>query len=262
MPTVHWEDIRREAQRLAASSGEPQAFLQQWEALLDRYANRVFRPGQSLPPDTLPTYHIPPAVLSAVWQALRAHLHTREPLVLPLADALWAHPARESRQLAARLLGIAPVQPIAPVMARLWQWLETAPTPDLQRELLQHGTLRLVAEAPKAYLDAIVEALATPPRARLGLAALPPLLASPAFENLPRVFRWLTPLLEAPDPDLRPELAAVLRAAASRWPEETVPYVRALWHSHPSPTLAWLIRRLLPGLPAELAQSLQTALEP
>jgi len=261
MPTVRWEDIRREAQALAASSGDPADFLPQWEALLERHANRRFRPGQSLPPSTLPAYHTPPAVLTAVWQALRAHLQMREHLILPLADALWEHNILESRQLASRLLGLAPVVPETPVITRLWDWLASTTDITLQQELLQHGTRRLVSEAPQAYLEAVRQAVAQPQRVRLGLAALPPLLASPAFQNLPRVFRLLTPLLEAPDPDLRPELVAVLLAAARRWPEETTPYLRSLWHNYPHPILAWLIRRVLPALPDEHASALQEILE-
>ena len=258
MPAVHWETILQEAQALAASSGEPQAFLAQWEALLARYANRTLRPSQTAPPSPLPAYHIAPAVFGAVWQALRAHLLLRSEAVLPLADALWGHSALESRLLAARLLGIAP--PDEEALQRFWAWLESAPPP-VQQALLQHSTARLIAEAPQAYLDALAVRLAEPAQARLGLLALPPLLAEPTFENLPRVFRLVTPLLEIPHPDLRPELAAVLQAAARRWPEETAPYLRGLWLAQPHDTLAWLIRRALPAFPPEQSAALRAMLQ-
>jgi len=262
MPTVRWEDIRREAQALAASCGEPADFLTQWEALLERHANPRFRTSQVTSPGTLPAYHTPPAVLTAVWQALRAHLQPREHLILPLADALWEHATLESRQLAGRLLGMASVTPSEPVLTRLWHWLSATPDPGLQQDLLQHATRRLVSEAPVNYLEALALSIEDRQRTRISLAALTPLLESPTFENLPRVFRLLAPLLETPDPDLRPELTAVLRAAARRWPEETMPYLRSLWHNYPHPTLAWLIRRVLPSLPPEHARALQEALEP
>ncbi len=258
MPAVHWETILQEAQALVASSGEPQAFLAQWEALLTRYANRALRPSQTAPPSLLPAYHIAPAVFGAVWQALRAHLLLRPEAVLPLADALWEHPALESRLLAARLLGIA--SPDEEALQRFWAWLESAPPP-VQQALLQHSAARLIAEAPRAYLDALAARLADPAHARLALLALQPLLTDPAFENLPRVFRLITPLLEAPHPDLRPELAVVLQEAARRWHEETAPYLRRLWLTYPNDTLAWLIRRALPAFPPEQSTALRAMLQ-
>ncbi len=260
MPAVRWEAIRQEAQALVAHSGDPEAFVAAWEALLTRHADRTFRRGQAVVQPRLPTYHLPPAVLAAVWQVLRGHLAARPSLVLPLADRLWARPDLESRLLAARLLGLAETTPPEPLLQRFWAWLEAAPAPEVAEALLQFGTARLVHEAPAAYLNAAAQALADPKRAGLGLKALLPLVQAPKFENLPRVLKLLTPLLTPPDAELRPELTAVLQALVSRWPEEMLPYLRSTWHTSPSPLLAWLIRRVLPRFSPEQAQSLQQLL--
>ncbi len=260
MPAVRWETLRQEAQALAAHAHAPAAFAEAWEEVLTRYADRTFRRGQAVGVPRLPSYHLPPAVLMGLWQGLRGHLESRPALVLPLAEALWARPDLESRLMAARLLGLAAVQPPEPVLQRFWHWLAAAPDPAIAAALLEHGTARLVAEAPRAYLDALGEMLGRKDGVVLGLQALVPLLEAPRFENLPRVLRFLAPLLSPPDPALRPELAAVLRAMARRWPEETTPFLRSLWRAHPDATLAWLLRRLLSVLPPEAAQSLKVTL--
>ncbi len=260
MPAVRWEAIRQEAQALAARSGDPEAFAAAWEDLLNRHADRTFRPGQAVSPVRMPTYHLPPSVLTAVWQGLRGHLESRPALVLPLADRLWARPDLESRLLAARLLGLAPTDPPEPPLERLWAWLQASPAPEVTDALLQFGTIRLVTEAPQAYLDAAAQALTEPDRAALGLRALIPLVQAPKFENLPRVLKHLTPLLTPPEADLRPELVTLLRALVIRWPEEMLPYLRSVWHTSPSPLLAWLIRRVLPLFPPEQAANLQALL--
>ncbi len=260
MPAVRWETLRREAQALAAHAHDPAAFDAAWGEVLERYADRTFRPGREAEVPRLPGYHLPPALLLGLWQGLRAHLNSRPALALPLAEALWARPDLESRLMAARLLGLASVQPPEPVLRRFWDWLAAAPTPDVAAALLEHGTVRLVEEASRPYLEAVGNMLAGEADAALGLRALIPLLEAPQFENLPRVLRFLAPLLSPPDPALRPELAAVLRVIARRWPEEALPFLRSLWRTHPDATLAWLLRRLLAVLPPETAQTLKALL--
>ncbi|HFC08309.1 MAG TPA: hypothetical protein ENJ54_00400 [Chloroflexi bacterium] len=260
MPAVRWETLRQEAQALAAHAHAPAAFAETWGEVLRRYADRTFRPGQAVGAPRLPSYHLPPAVLMGLWQGLRGHLESRPALVLPLAEALWARPDLESHWMAARLLGLAAVQPPEPVLQRFWRWLAAAPDPAIATALLEYGTARLVAEAPQAYLDAVGAMLGQEDGVALGLRALVPLLGAPHFENLPRVLRFVAPLLSPPDPALRPELAAVLRVMARRWPEEVTPFLRSLWRAYPDATLAWLLRRLLSVLPPEAAQSLKAML--
>ena len=260
MPAVRWETLRQEAQALAAHAHAPAAFAEAWGEVLERYADRTFRPGQAVGAPRLPSYHLPPAVLLGLWQGLRAHLESRPALALPLAEALWARPDLESRLMAARLLGLAGVQPTDAVLQRFWRWLAEAPDPAIADALLTYGTVRLVNEAPQAYLEAVGEMLRQEDGAALALRALTPLLEALHFENLPRVLRFVGPLLTPPDPALRPELAAVLRVMARRWPEEVTPFLRSLWSAHPDATLAWLLRRLLSVLPAEAAESLKAML--
>ena len=258
MPAVRWETLQKEAQALAAHAHDPIAFAAAWGEVLERYADRTFRPGQAVDAPRLPGHHLPPAVLQGLWQGLRVHLEGRP--ALALAEALWARPDLESHLMAARVLGLAAVQPPEPVLRRLWSWLATAPDPVVAAVLVEHSTARLVEEAPRAYLDAVGERLGNEGSVAVGLRALIPLLEAPHFENLPRVLRFLAPLLAPPDPALRPELAATLRVIARRWPEEAVPFLRSAWRAHPDATLAWLLRRLLSVLPLEAAESLKALL--
>ncbi len=260
MPAVRWETLQKEAQALAACAHDPVAFAAAWGDVLERHTDRTFRPGQAVAQPQMPSRHLPPAVMVGLWQGLRAHLASRPEQVLPLAEALWERPDLESHLMAARLLGLATVQPPEPVLRRFWAWLAAASDSAVVEALLAHGAERLVNEAPRAYLDAVGEKLQQPDQAVWGLRALVPLLEASQFENLPRVLRFLAPLLSPPDPALRPELAAVLRIMARRWPEELAPFLRAQWRAHPVEALAWLFRRILPLFPPETAQSLRDLL--
>ncbi len=244
MPALKLETLRREAQALAALAEDPAAFVSRWQEMGEEYADRTRRAGQAVKRPTLPVLHLPKALMNAVEQAVRGRLAAEPELALPLADALWEQENWESRLLAAKILGFAPPQAADEVFERLWRWAETAATPELREAVINHGSARLAAEAPTAYLNALLPHLRNRETAALALQALLPLLNSPRFVSTPPVFDALLPLITPPPPELRPELAAVLRALARRWPRETAPFLQTALSLAPGPQLDWLVRRV------------------
>jgi len=244
MPAVKLETLRREAQELAALAEDPATFVARWQKIAEIYADRTRRVGQAVKRPSLPMLHLPKALMNAVEQVLRARLTAAPELALPLADALWEQENWEARLLAAKILGIAPPQAADEVFERLWRWAESAATPELREAVINYSSARLTAEAPSAYLNALLPHLRNRKTAALALQALLPLLNSPRFVSTPPVFDALLPLITPPPPELRPELTAVLRALARRWPRETAPFLQTARSLAPGPQLEWLVRRV------------------
>ena len=256
MPAVRLAALRREIAPLWGLLDDPAAFVHHLRLLLSRYATPNYRAGQAVASSLLPAYHLPPAAFNGLWQGLRQQVSRRPDRALPLAQALWAEGHLEPRLLAARLLGLAPPEEAA--LAQFWAWLGTAADAKVQQALLTHGSQRLVAEAPDAFLRQAAQALRqSGPARRLALQALVALVHHPAFENTPPLYRALRPVLLDLSPDERPEATALLQALARRWPQEANAFLRRIWGeavSRPSAdTLAWVIRRVLPYLPPESA---------
>ena len=55
---------------------------------------------------------------------------------------------------------------------------------------------------------------------RIGLKGVLHLLADREFENLPRIFRMVAPLVRSTPPQIRPDLLDVIHAMAARSPSE------------------------------------------
>ncbi len=260
MPAIRLTELRREMEALAGLWGEPQAFAARLAALLQRYGDRIYRPGQSAAAPATPAYHLPPAAFQLIWQHLRQAALQRPAEALPLAQALWQEAHLEPRLLAARLLGLAP--PTAEARTRFWAWLQEAQDPRVQQALLHQGSLRMVREVPAAFLEDIQNHLNASRRS--ALLALAVLAAEPTFENGPALYRVLRPALLQLRPEERPEATQVLRTLAQRWPQEVGLFLQRVWQeaqgdaAHAAP-LAWVLRRVVAQLPPETRPSLPPA---
>jgi len=243
---------------------DPPAYVRSLHYLLDFYADRARRPGQSgMPPPITEAYNVRPPVMRMILQELTPLANQAPEDGLALCDALWAEPTLEFRQLAAMLLGQIPPSPPERIITRLKAWL----VPDLEfyliEALMNHALGRLRQEHPQAMIRLIQDWLASskPLYQQLGLRALLPLLENPQFENLPVFFRLLQPLACNVPPGLRPDLLDVLTALAHRSPQEAAYFLRQALSYPDAADTAWLIRQLLNEFPSESQQMLRNALK-
>jgi hypothetical protein len=86
------------------------------------------------------------------------------------------------------------------------------------------------------------------------------LLEDQRFENLPLIFRWLSPLTRQTDFKTKPALIPVLRLMAQRSPQETAYFLRKILTSTENAHIPGLIRELLDHFPPHLQDSLRRQL--
>ena len=264
MPAIHPARMTIQVAQLGEKVRQPDAFVRALHDLLDLYADRAYRPGQSgEPPPLLATYKAPPPVLRQIVREIGSLAVVDPPAALELVDALWAEPVFEFRMLAIELIGKIPLIPHEPVLARIQGWIASTPENRLLDAILKQSLANIRQEYPKIYYQLIEEWLKADelfPR-QTGLRAILPLLADPEFENLPAVFRLLTPLIRTPPPTLRLDLVAVLRALVQRFPQEAG-YILRQNLSTDHPDAIWLTRQVLKDFPSEIQDSLRDALRP
>jgi hypothetical protein len=243
---------------------QPEAFVRALHHLLDFYADRTYRPGQSgQPPPLLATYKAPAPVIRQIEREMDPLAANDPPAALTLVDALWAEPYIEFRLLAISLLGRIQPVPYEPVLLRVQTWIASSPENRLLEAILVRSLARMRQDCPKIYFQMIEEWLQAEGifLQQTGLRALVPLLADADFENLPVVFHLLIPLIRVPPSPLRLELVAVLRTLARRFPQEAS-YILKQNLSDDRPDTAWLARRVLGDFPSEIQNSLREALRP
>jgi hypothetical protein len=243
---------------------QPEAYVLSLHNLLDFYADRTYRPGQSgEPPPLLATYKTPPPVFRQIVRETASIAAADPAAALALVDALWVDPTIEFRLLAIMLIGKINPDPYEPVLDRIQAWIASMPENRLLDAILKHGLIQIRKKRPKIYSLMIEDWLKAEelfPR-QTGLRAMVPLLDDPDFENLPAISRLLIPLIrELPD-ELRHDLVAVLRALSHRFPQEAS-YILRQNLSGDRPNVVWLARQVLNDLPGEIQNSLREALRP
>lgn len=264
MPAIQPARMKIQVAQLVENVHQPEAYVRSLHNLLDYYADRTHRPGQSgEPPPLLATYKTPQPVFRQIVRETTPLVAADRPAAFALIDALWEDPTIEFRLLAIALIGKVHLDPYEPVLVRIQTWIAQRPEKRLLDAILDHGLFHFRKEQPNIYYQLIEDWLKTEelyPR-QTSLRAMVPLLADPDFENLPAVSRLLIPIIREPPEELRHDLIEVLRILARRFPQETS-YILQQNLSGDHPESLWIARQVLNDLPGEVKNNLREALRP
>lgn len=264
MPAIQLARLKIQTARLAEHFTDPPAFGRALHDLLDYYADRTHRAGQSSePPPLLAAYHVPPPVLRQILKELTPRATANPEAALFLCDRLWSESELEFRLLAASLLGQIPPHPPRMILKRVESWAGPEIEERLLRALAASALARTRQELTDDFCHQLKEWLNSPHLfvQRLGLLSLLPLVNDSGFGNLPLLYRWLTPLTRAVPPPLRADLLEVLQALARRSPQETAFFFRQVLAMPENLDTAWLARQTLSVFPPELRVGLRQALQ-
>lgn len=262
MPAIQLGRLKIQAARLAEEHARPAAFVTNLENLLDFYADRTHRSGQSgTPHPLLPAYNVPAPVLRQVLAELTPFIYKDPQSGLSLADELWVRDNLECRELSAAILGHVPVQAQDGVISRARTWLKSEMEPRLIESVLRQGLASLRQNSPAGYMELVESWLSSPNliEQEVGLRGLLPLLEDDTFNNLPVVYRLLAPYVRLVHTSLRPALLAVLDRLVLRSPQETAYFLRQNSTAPESADTPWVIRKVLKKFPPDLQANLRNA---
>ncbi len=262
MPAIDLARLKTQAARLADKFAQPEAFISSLNEMLDYYTNRTYRITQTVQRYAVPTYHTPRPVMRQILNELIPLAESHPAEAVALTKNLWDAGSLESRLLAAGLLGSIPSTPAIPALTRLPDWLARSTDREIRSALLGDALTRLRRENPDTFFIILESWLASPrPSWQVwGMQALIPLLQDPQFENLPAAFRILQPAVKTAGPITQLDLQACLAALEKVSFTETLAYLRDILRDEPSLVLVRTIRRILPGLSAEMQAGLRGSL--
>lgn len=264
MPAVQLAQLDQQINHLTRHFADPGAFRYELESLLVRYADLTYKPGESVRQSTLliSSYRTAPIVMRKLEQRMAALAVHNPDLVLPAADLLWQADESEMRRLAAVLIGSLPAEKTDDVLQRMRQWSVPGNNPVHFEVLYDLGTATLRRSAPQKWLELIRAWLNDTDLeiARLGVIAITRLVKDREFENLPAVYNAINPLVSVTPERLQYELRVLVSQLARRSPTETAYFLRQALGSHPTATLARLVRRILPEFPEETQDRLKSLL--
>ena len=264
MPAIQPARLKKQVSDLAGKFNQPALFIRELHSLLDLYTDHTHRPGQAGEPSPLVrAYKTPPPVMRQVWQALMPMTKQQPAGVLTLCDALWAESNYDLQLLAARLFGQVSVDPPDQVIAHLQSWVRQGIDIRVLDGLLKYGLNQLQQDAPGELLELVSSWMSSSDVhiQQAGLRALLSMINQFGTENLPAIFRLMTPFIRVAPTRLRPDIISVLTALAHNSPSETVFLLRQNLSAPDNPDTPWLIRQVLDEFPQETQTGLRLALK-
>jgi len=263
MPAVQLDRLKYQIQQLLLSISDSEQFVKELTELFELYANRVYRPGQNmLAVRRTPMYFVPPILLRQLEFQLAPHCRQNPKKALELADALWKGSHMEQKLVAAFILGQCPLNPIEAITERLLAWCNPDEDSTVLQAVLNQGSEEMRLAQPETWISLILSWLEreTPSYQKMGLTALLPLVQDRNFENLPPIFRLISPVVQNPSPVYQNELVELINALAKREPVETAYFIRqSLNLVLPQSTLR-IFRRCLPSFDDQTQASLRSLL--
>lgn len=244
---------------LAEVFEQPDAFVRSLHHMLDFYADRTYHPGLTgESPALMRAYNVRTPVLRQINHELTPLAEANPQAGLVLCDALWGEDYIEIKFLAAALLGRIPIDDEAQVFSRMHKWLLPGIEERLSKYTIQMGLANARREKPEAVLRLSVDWLGEKLfRQQLGLKILLTLVEDQNFENLPVLYRVISPWIPNSNPQLRPDILDLLKGLTRRSPVETAYFLRQSYESIQSPETAWYIRNTVDEFPVAMQASLR-----
>ncbi|HVN54068.1 MAG TPA: DNA alkylation repair protein [Anaerolineaceae bacterium] len=269
MPAILLARLKTLTVQLADAFYQPGLFRRRLFDILEFYADRTYRPGQSgRHVSLLPQFRVPQPVMRQIEieLGLLAAAHPEE--AFQLMAAIWADGYLETRLLAIFLLSQVPPDPPEPLIERIRAWAKPGEDSTVLAALLSAGSSRLQRERPDLWQAIIEEWMRSPDPAivGIGLRALHYLARDSDFENLPVIFGLLIPAMQVVPSNLQADYLDLIETLARRSMPETAYFLRQSINASSDPSIARLVRKTLPffnqqqqnGLKAALANQAKT----
>lgn len=264
MPAAELSRLRGQINGLIAHFDDPPVFRSALRELLDLYSNRAYRPGEAIKPQPLlPSFRVPPLVLRQLELELGKTCQEQPEQALKIVDALWRDPNLEPRLLATKLLGAIPASHAPAVIETLKAWGQPNENFRILDALFRDGMAGLRKTAPDRLM-ALIESWMSSTQTdmqSIGIRAMIPMVQEPGFENLPPIYRMLSPLLQTTPAALNADMQAVMEVLARRSPAETAYFLRQTLSLSTGQATARLVRRCMPLFTPEQQSSLRAALQ-
>lgn len=259
MPAIDPDRLARQVSKAVEAAGDPIELRRQALDLMEFYADRTRRPGASTQVDDVPpSFGVPRPVMRALTSELVRAVAGRPERALAAAEALWRADQRETRVLAAALVGTLDDR-----RAPIWVADHASLTGDnlVLGEMAGRGLAGWRRADPLGFIDSLMNWLdsSNRPTQHLALLAIVAAAGDARFHQLPRLFPLLSGRSGSFRGEVRKAYAASIRALARRSPPETSYFLIAEVDSG-DPAAFRLARAILDALPAEHAGRVKRAI--
>jgi hypothetical protein len=260
MPAIQLARLRQQVGLIRDSYFQPEVFVRQLRQLLEFYANTSHRRGKSGEPTPLiQTYNVPFPVIRQVLQDVSPLVDEHPHDAMLLIDRLWKEESLESKTIAINILALLPTDVPNEIINRVKSWLPESEE-RISNLLLSKGLTRIRREARPHFISMVNTWMksADSKEQQIGLRALVDPLDDEEFEDIPTLFRLLTPAVRNINPIIKQDLVMVFKALAHKSPKETTYFLR---QNMPFQDVPWLVRKIIKELPEDMQKNLKKAMK-
>ncbi len=263
MPAIQPVLLKKQIDNLFQHYDSPTTFIIILKELLDYYTDRTRRTGQqSLQSSQVRSYNIPKQILRQIEMNLEKCVESQPDTGSCLADLLWRESWLECRTLAFMILGWLPADQSDQITDRLRNWCQECGLDRVLDASLARGTTLLWKGSSELLMNLLESWLTSSDLVsrKWGLRVVNDLVMEPSFNNLPFIFRYLSPFVQtvsaAPDTDL----LLVIRQLARRTPQETAYFLKRSLAISENAGIYALMRQSLDMFASPTQQDLQNFL--
>jgi len=260
MPAIQLTRLRQKTAVLSEVIDNPDESIHAIHGILDAYANRTQRAGQSGdPPPLVKAYLVPKPVLRQILAELKPYAASNPKAVLELCDVFWDEGYLEFQILAAHLIGYINGEDPSLILDRIIRWSRSTVDFQVQEALFKEGCQMLVAQNSEYLITRIGQLIiqGNGNSKILGLQALQPIVSTPSYENFPALFNLLGPLVREATPETRPYVLSIIVVLAHRTQHETAYFLRQNMAIEDNSNTAWFIRHSINEFSPELKRGLE-----
>lgn len=260
MPAIDLTRLRARFKLLQAQIDDTVAFTNGLREVYIFHADLTHPAGDSPSGvNTLPAFNTPMLLNSEVVKLLAPFCFERPQLMLQIIDRLWQQPEIELRELAAQLLGKLQQDQFPEVVQRIQRWSLEESDAELLPFLHQYASAAIRREAAELWLEVLDgwNSASETWLAKLALDGTIPLIDDHAFDNLPAIFTFISPLILNPEPQNQYELLRVIDHLARRSEVEAVYFLKQVMALSSAPGMGRFLRRAIDLFSPAMQESLR-----
>lgn len=263
MPVIQPAKLKLQISELVDTYDQVEVFERKLIDLLELYADNTRRQGVVISAVTLlDSLGVPNQVIRLLSINLEGKAQKNPESTLDICDHLWKIPYVEYRLIASQLLGFLPASYKDEILSRINAWKKGSFDESIALILLKNGFSSLMQTHPEDLMQIAENWLLSSENNNLqyGVLLLGILIRDNHYENNPRAYRLITPLIRKTPGEIRSLMPSLIADLASKDAYETAYILKEALNASESPDTGWTIRQSLKNFPPEIQNNLRIAL--
>ena len=263
MPAIHLERLDQQIKAVFDPELPGSIFLKNFQSFLDIHSNLAYQPSQELQRKSIiPKLHLAPIVMHQIQLRFSTMSKSNPQLAIEYADQLWGLETYETKLFSAIILGNLEMNYLDEITTRFVKWGSQTSDYEVHQILFTHGTKNIKRENENAWLEILQSWIDSnnANRTITAIFAIRSLIREPSFENFPRIYKMISPILAIDDRKIITTLQQLILDLAEINPNETAHFLSSTLMSSPPALVKLLIRKNLKSFPKQQQITLREAL--